>query len=501
VSNLLSLPLAVPLATAATCLLAWNRPRVQRTASVVGASTLLAVALTLLVVVFRQGPQTLHVGGWRPPFGIVLVGDAAAAILVTMTAVVGLAVVVDSLRSVGPEREAFGYHALVHVLLMGVCGAFLTGDLFNLYVWFEVLLISSFVLLSLGAERAQLEAALKYVTLNLIASSVFLCALGLLYGTLGTLNLADLSVRLANGEGKGFGTPISMMFLVAFGLKAGLVPLHAWLPASYHTPPASVSALFAGLLTKVGVVALLRFFTLAFRFDPPLTDTVLAWMACLTMLFGGLGAVVQNDVRRLLAFTVMNGVGAMVLGISFRSEAGTAATLIYMLHSALASVAGFLLAGEIHRRTGTYDLRRMGGLAKEAPGLHWAWLAVSLALVGVPPLSGFFGKLALTRAGIDAGQGLSVGILLFSSLLVLAAFLRAWSLAFGRDGEVARPGRGVTAPAATLAAATVAFAFVAGPLAAACARVGFDMARPEDAAARVLTAFSAPPRSEEGSGR
>lgn len=485
-NNLLALPIVVPLATAAIGLLAWSRPAVQRAASLFGAFALVAVAVVLLVAVFRGGPQVLNVGGWRPPFGIVLVLDTTSALLVAMTAVVGLAVVADSLRTVSAEREAYGYHPLVQILLMGVCGAFMTGDLFNLYVWFEVLLISSFVLLSLGAERPQLEASLKYVTLNLIASSVFLCALGLLYGTLGTLNLADLSVRLANGEGRGFGTPLSMMFLVAFGLKAGLVPLHAWLPASYHTPPASVGALFAGLLTKVGVVALLRIFLTAFRFDPATTDTVLAWMACATMLFGGLGALVQNDLRRLLAFTVMNGVGAMVLGISFRSEAGTAATLLYMLHSALASVAAFLLAGEVHRRTGHHDLREMGGLAKAAPGLYAAWLVVSFALVGIPPLSGFFGKLALTRAGLAAGQFWSVGILLFSSLLILAAFLRAWSLAFAREGEVPRPGRGVALPAAAMAALTATFAILAAPLATATAKAGTELAHPEDQNFQVL---------------
>jgi multicomponent Na+:H+ antiporter subunit D len=485
-SNLLAMPIVVPMITVAVGLLAWSRPAVQRIASVLGALGSLAVSIVLLIIVSRTGTQVLHVGGWKAPFGISLVADMAGALLVTLTSVIGLMIVLDSLRTVGPEREAYGYHPLVQVLLMGVCGAFLTGDLFNLYVWFEVLLISSFVLLSLGAERPQLEASLKYVTLNLIASSVFLCALGLMYGTLGTLNLADLSIRLANGEGKGFGVPLSVMFLVAFSVKAGLVPLHAWLPASYHTPPASVGALFAGLLTKVGVVALLKIFLIAFRFDPTLTDTALAWMAGATMLFGGIGALVQNDLRRLLAFSVMNGVGAMVMGISLRSEAGTAATMLYLLHSGIASVAAFLLAGEVYRRTGFHNLREMGGLAKAAPELFGAWMVVSLALVGVPPLSGFFGKLALARAGIEAGQGWLVLVLLFSSLLVLAAFLRAWSLAFAREGEVVRPGRGVSVPAGILAASTVAFAVVAGPLAVACAKVGVEMAHPEETIYRVM---------------
>lgn len=485
-NNLLALPVVIPLATAAVGLLAWNRPEVQRGVSLLGSLGYLATALVLLIQVLSKGTQVLHVGGWRAPFGITFFADTASAVLVAMTAVVGLAVVADSIRSIGVEREAYGYHPLVQILLMGVSGAFMTGDLFNLYVWFEVLLISSFVLLSLGAERPQLEASLKYVTLNLIASSIFLCALGLLYGTLGTLNLADLSIRLANGEGKGFGTPLAMMFFVAFGLKAGLVPLHAWLPASYHTPPAPVGALFAGLLTKVGVVALLRLFLIAFRFDPGVTDTALAWMAGATMLVGGLGALVQNDLRRLLAFTVMNGVGAMVFGISLRSEAGTAGAMIYMLHSAIASVAAFLLAGEIHRRTGQYDVREMGGLGRSTPGLAVAWLIVSFSLVGVPPLSGFFGKLALVRAGLAGGEKGWVAVLLLSSLLVLAAFLRVWSHAVAREGEVPHPGRGVALPAAVLSAACVAFAVVAGPLSAVAKQVGMEMARPEELAFRVL---------------
>jgi len=471
--NFLAAPLVVPLATAAACVAFSSNRRVQRGLSVTGSLGLLVVASALLAAVLRGGTQRLAVGGWPVPFGIELAADLTSALLVVAASIVGLAVTTHALGSIDARREGFGFHALVHVLLMGVCGAFLTGDLFNLFVWFEVLLISSFVLLALGAEKPQLAAALKYVAINLVASSIFLVALGLLYGALGTLNMADLAARLSRSENPGFAAPLAMMFLVSFGIKAGLFPLHFWLPASYHTPPPVVGALFAGLLTKVGVYALLRTFSLIFV-SYPLPHIVLLWLSGITMIVGGLGAIVQTDLRRLLAYNVLVGVGAMVLGVGLNTAASLSGTLMYMLQSALTSTAAFLVAGAVREVAQTDDLTKMGGLAAERPRLSAAFLLVGFALAGVPPLTGFFGKSSVLMATLQEGQYALATAVVVSSLLTLASILRAWNLAFWRPGTATEGRRiyGVRLPTAAILVAMLAFTVAAGPIMAAVNQAG-----------------------------
>src|SRR4051812_44315002 len=264
---LLALPILLPLSTAIALQLLPHRPKLLRSVAFCGSLGILLAALAILVRVDARGIQILQVGSWPAPFGITLVADLFSSLLVMMVGILGAAITGHSFSGVDPRREAFGYHALVHVLLMGVSGAFLTGDIFNLYVWFEVMLIASFVLMSLHRTRAQLHAAFTYVGLNLLASAFLLTAIGLLYGQSGTLNFADLTRAWAERRTPGLDAALSMLFLTAFGIKAGLFPLFFWLPASYHTPPAAVGALLAGLLTKVGVYAMIRLFTLLFR-DP-----------------------------------------------------------------------------------------------------------------------------------------------------------------------------------------------------------------------------------------
>ena len=253
---LLLLPVLIPLTAAALGLAMWRSGTAQRSIAVAGSVALLVAGVALLLAVHDEGILTLQVGDWPAPFGITMVADLFSAILVVLAGVLAVAITVYSSASIDRRRESFGYYPLTMVLLAGVCGTFLTGDLFNLYVWFEVLLIASFVLLALGGERAQLEGALKYVALNLIASATLLVSIGVLYGLTGTVNLADLSVRLGEVENQGIVVGLAAMLLIAFGIKAALVPLYFWLPASYHTPPVAVSALFSGLLTKVGIYAL-----------------------------------------------------------------------------------------------------------------------------------------------------------------------------------------------------------------------------------------------------
>ena len=273
-----------------------------------------------------------------------------------LTGITGLAVAVYSLGSIDAGREAHGYHPLFHVLLMGVSMAFLTGDLFNLYVAFEVMLMASFVLLALGGERAQLEGAVKYVTLNLLSSAVFLAAVGVLYGVAGTLNMADLALAVQRGTAPGLVTTLACLFLVAFGIKAAVFPLFFWLPASYHTPPVAVSALFAGLLTKVGVYALVRAFTLVFTGDTALTHGLILAVAVLTMVTGVLGAAAQFEFRRVLSFHIVSQIGYMVLGLGLFTPLALAGTVFYLIHHIVVKTNLFLVGGIVKRLGGTLEL-------------------------------------------------------------------------------------------------------------------------------------------------
>ncbi|MBZ0307867.1 MAG: Na+/H+ antiporter subunit D, partial [Anaerolineae bacterium] len=249
---LLILPILIPFITAILCLFVWGRVDFQERLTVLGMLVLLVVGLVLLVDVNQNGIQAVQMGDWKAPYGITFVADLLSAIMVTMTGLIGLMTALYSVVSMDEARERFGYYPLLNVLIMGVCGAFLTGDVFNLYVWFEVMLIASFVLLALGGERAQLEGAIKYVTLNLMSSAIFLMAAGILYSVTGTLNMADLHIVLGDVNEPGLVTVLAIMFMIAFGIKAAVFPLFFWLPASYHTPPVAITTVFSGLLTKVG---------------------------------------------------------------------------------------------------------------------------------------------------------------------------------------------------------------------------------------------------------
>lgn len=439
-SSLLALPVLLPLVCAATAMLFWRRLRIQRGIAVLAAVGHLATAVVLMTEVRRTGILVARFGDWPAPYGIVFVADTLSALMLLATSVVALAVTLYSLSSIDADRESFGYFPLVCTLLMGVSGAFLTGDIFNLYVWFEVLLIASFVLMALGGERKQLEGALKYVTLNLVSSSVFLAGLGLLYGSLGTLNFAHLSVRVAESTDPGFVTLLSMFFLLAFGIKAALFPLYGWLPGSYHTPPTAVSALFAGLLTKVGVYALVRVFTLVFSHEPPFTHrAILLAMATVTMIAGPLGAIVQKDLRRALSFTIVASVGFAVFGLAISGGAdhdlgvlALAGTIAYTLQAMIVNTQLFLLAGVVRRIAGSFDLTRIGGLYGTAPAVAIMFLLGALSLAGVPPLPSFVPKVAVLRAALGEGLGPFVAVALLGSLLLLGAVARIWARAFWR---------------------------------------------------------------------
>jgi multicomponent Na+:H+ antiporter subunit D len=387
----------------------------------------------------------VQVGGWPAPFGITIVADLFSALMVLLASMMGLGVIVYGLFNSRRELEYLGYSALLHLLLMGVNGAFLTGDMFNLYVWFELLLIASFVLLALERRREQLEGTFKYMAINLLGSILFLIAVGILYGVSGTLNMADLAGQLGRLPA-GLVTTLAMLFLVAFGIKAGAFPLFFWLPASYHTAPAALLALFAGLMTKVGVYALVRVFTLLFTQETGYTHGIILVIAGFTMVTGVLGAVAQTEFRKLLSFHIVSQIGYLLMGLGLYSTAALAGTVYFMVHVILAKSALFLVGGIIYNLHGTYNLKRLGGLYILYPGLALLFLIPALSLAGIPPLSGFWAKFALVQAGLAREQYLIVGVSLGVSILTLFSMTKIWAEVFWKD----RPGNESPQPVSLL---------------------------------------------------
>jgi len=439
VSWALVLPILVPLATALLCFALRGPSALQRSVSVAGALALLAVAVVLLREVLGGGILVAQMGDWPAPFGISLVADRLAAVMVVITGVVAVAVAVYALADIDERRQRYGFHPLFHILLTGICGAFLTGDLFNLYVWFEVMLIASFALLVLGGERAQIDGAVKYVALNLVSTVMFLSAVGLLYGMTGTLNMAELSVRVREVENTGLLSAVAMLFLVAFGIKAAIFPLFFWLPAAYHTPPVAVSAVFSALLTKVGVYALIRVFTLIFTHDVGYTHTTMLIVAALTMVTGVLGAAAQTEIRRILSFHIISQIGYMILGLALFTPLGLMGAVFYLVHHIIVKANLFLVSGVANRLGGSFDLNALGGLYAERGWLAILFLIPAFSLAGFPPLSGFWAKLLLIQASIEIEAYWVAAVALVVGLLTIYSMTKIWNQAFWRPRPDSTP--------------------------------------------------------------
>lgn len=487
-------PILIPLAVTVLCIAAWKDRVLQRVISVLGSVCLLVSSFSLLYATSDGQLVTSNAAGWPAPFGITLVADTLSAMLVVLTGVVGVALTIYSLGAIDNKRESFGYHPLVHAVLAACSGAFLTGDIFNMYVWFEIMLLASFVLLTLGGERGQLEGAIKYVTLNLLSSGIFLAAIGLLYGMTGTLNMAHLSIVLDRAENPGAITALSMLFLVAFGIKAAVFPLFFWLPASYHTPPVAITALFAGLLTKVGVYSIMRTFTLLFDQQMDITATILLWISGFTMVTGVLGAACQFEIRRILAFHSVSQIGYMLMGLAVALYAlanaqpdsiaaretatvALAGSAMFLLHHGIVKGNLFLISGLIQRLAGTSELKNLGGLIKTHPWTGVLFLASALSLAGIPVSTGFWGKFVLIKSGLAAGAFALVAASLCVSILTLYSMTKIWAEAFWKEPPESMPEPPpvegtddrvriglMVAPIIVLAAATIALGVFVDPL-------------------------------------
>ncbi|MDK2978846.1 MAG: multicomponent Na+:H+ antiporter subunit [Bacteroidales bacterium] len=394
----------------------------------------LGIAIYILSAVNSSEMLKTQMGSWPAPYGITLVADRFSAFMLLMSAVVFLAVTIYSVQSIDYERLKNNYFLFTYGILMGVNGSFLAGDIFNLYVWFEVMLMGSFILISFGGERAQLEGAIKYLILNLISSLFFVAGIGILYGKMGSLNMADLAYKFSlTGDFPSLFEPSLILLLVGFAIKGALFPFFFWLPASYHTPPPAVSALFAGLLTKVGIYSLIRIYTLFLHYYDYFWNPIILWMGILSMVIGVITATAQFDFRKILSFHIISQVGYVIIGLAFFTVSGLAAAIFFLGHNMISKTNTFLVAGWVHRETGTLNLKNLGDMFNRNTLWGVLFFISAFSLAGLPPLSGFAGKYLIIKAGIENNQILVAMVALFVGLFTLFSMVKIWIEVFWKN--------------------------------------------------------------------
>ncbi|TJZ60693.1 Na+/H+ antiporter subunit D [Sphingobacterium olei] len=432
IDNHILAPVFIHLFSALLQLIAWRKTVSQRFISVGGSLLGLLLAIRLFDKVYENGILTMNASNWEAPFGIVFVADLLSVTLVLLTSIAGFAVSIFSSTGLNRQRMLYGYFPIFHFLLMGLNGAFLTGDIFNLYVWFEVIIISSFVLMTLGGRKAQLEGAVKYMAMNILASTFFLTGIGILYGITGTLNMADLSVKITQVQNQYLVGITACFFLIGFGIKSAVFPLYYWLPSSYHTPPSAVAATFGGLLTKVGIYAIIRVFSLLFAFDV-FTQNLLMGMAVFTVITGAMGALIKTNIRRLFSYLIVCHIGFMIGGIAMFTKIALMGTIFYLIHDIVVKTNMFLIAGVIRQLRGTMDMKSLGGLYAEYPKISLLIALVLFSLVGIPPLSGFWPKIYLFQEAFTQQQYFFVAALMAGSFVTLYVIAKMWSEVFWKD--------------------------------------------------------------------
>lgn len=433
-TNVLALlPVMIPFLAGIVMLFIGKRPVPHRVVSGITGLLLIIAAAWIVTHVYQNGTIVTFLGDWMAPFGISVVIDMASALLLLTTSIITFAVVVYSYQSIGIEREKYFYYVMIMFMIAGVNGAFTTGDLFNMFVFFEVFLIASYVLITLGGTKIQLQEGFKYLLVNLISSNFFVLGLAYLYSVTGSLNMADIYLKLESYDGSILiMTLLAVVFLFVFATKAGLFPLFFWLPGSYYAPPMPVIALFGALLTKVGVYAIARTYSLFFIDNQAFTHQVLLLMALLTIIMGCIGAIAYTDMKKVIIYNILIAVGIILVGFSFMDETGTIGAMYYLIHDMIIKAALFMLVGFIIYRTGMTDSERLGGLIKKHPITGWMFLVAGFALAGVPPLSGFYGKFFIVQSAFDNGHFIAGIIVLVSSLAVLISIVRMFMNVFWR---------------------------------------------------------------------
>lgn len=422
-----ALPLLIPLFSIFALLVTLKQTRQQKIISSISAGLLLAVSVFLLFKVQDHGPVVMQLGGWKAPYGISIVVDLLSALMLTATSFVSCIIVLYSFGCIDTKMERAGYYPLMFGLLAGVNGAFTTGDIFNLYVWYEVMLTASFVLIVIGSSRDQLGSGIKYLTINFLASVFFVAAIGILYGMVGSLNMAAIADSLRDAQPVPYINGVCMLFIIAFCIKGALFPFFFWLPASYHTPPMVVTALFSATLTKVAIYTLIRFQGLYLFSETAFWKPFFLVIAGLTMVIGVLMAASQFDMRKILSFHIISQVGYMVMGMGLATIGGLAGGIFFMLHNVFSKTSLFLVTGTVYQRSKSYELSELGGYYYSVPYQTLQFFIPALALAGVPPLPGFFGKFFLIKSGFEAGDYLIISLAIFVGLVTLFSMIKIWN--------------------------------------------------------------------------
>ncbi len=490
---LMTLAVIAPLLASALALLLRDRAKWRDLITIIGVFMATASAFAMLVHVESNGTHVLNVGGWSPELGIVLVADLFAVLVLPIALSI---ILVTELFAIGQRRTAWGANPelagpLIGVLTSGVSLAILTGDLFTLFVAFELILVSSYVLLTHQGKRGQVRSGMTYVAMNLFASTLFLLGVAFVYAATGTINLALLAERIPELD-DGVRLGIGAWFFVVFGTKAAVFPLFSWLPDSYPTAPTTITALFAGLFTKIGIYSMIRFHTLTGMDD---LGPVMLVIAGITMVIGGLGALAQSDVKRILSFHVISQIGYMLMGLGLFSAAGTTGAILFLIHILPVKTVLFLVGGLIENHEGTSSLDSSGGLARRRPLIAVLFAIPALSLAGLPPFSGFVAKFSVVSAGIDEGSTLIVIVALVAGALTLLSMTKIWLGVFwGVDGDSTTPvptaprNRQIMVGATMLAVAgTLTISFFAGTLFDLSERAADDLRNPDRYISEVLS--------------
>lgn len=499
--NSLILAILVPFFTALLLALLNGHYRLEKAVALLSSLGLTVWVFWLLFYVDAHGVQVVIVGGWMAPWGVAFVADRLTAIMLCLSTGLGMLVQVYSFWTVTEQQQRYFFYPLMQAMLLGVNWSFITGDVFNLFVAYEVMLMASYGVMMVGASPAQVRQTLKYIAINSIGSTFFVVGCGVVYATVGTLNMADLAVRTAQiaGQRAGMVTAASMLLLLVFALKAATFPLIYWLPDSYPVVPPGVNGYFAGILTKVGVYSLLRVFVLCFRQEGhQLALDVLLFLSGLTMLLGVLGAMCRWDIRRILSWHIISQVGYMVMGIGLAGspdprvvQLAVAGTIFYVVHHIVVKSCLFLVGGIAERVSGSQDLKHMGGLLGLAPGVGGLFIVAGLSLAGMPPFSGFLSKFVLAQAGLAGGNYVVVSIAVITSFFTLYSMSKIWSYAFWREPDRKRVPlsyRGMMAPTGVLVAFTIAMGLCAQPFLGLASRAADTLTRPDEYIRAVLSA-------------
>ncbi|MFC4558890.1 Na+/H+ antiporter subunit D [Virgibacillus kekensis] len=429
-SNLAVLPIIIPLLSG--IILAFFPKKLKAVRTLTKLFTIISLAVVSYTAwsVFNNGAIILETGGWAAPYGIVLVADSLAILMVLTTNVIAVACAFYAPLSLDKQKEESYFYSFFFFLITGVSGAFLTGDIFNLFVFFEVLLMASYALIVLGGGKVQLRESIKYVLINLFSSMLFVTTVAFLYSTVGTINMAQIAQRVQDVDQRGILTTIGILLFFVFATKAALFPLYYWMPKSYIVPNPVISALFGALLTKVGIYSIIRVFTLIFVHDTDLTHEMFIWIAGLSMLFGILGALSTNNIKLIIAYNIIPSIGFILMGIGVFTETAVAGSVYYLIHDMLIKTILFLLVGIVVYVAGTSDLRKFSGLIHHYPVLGWLLFLSAFVLAGIPPFSGFIGKLLLLKGALSEGEVGIVIVALLSSLLILYSIMKIFIMGF-----------------------------------------------------------------------